>query len=665
MSDSEGARARAAPRAHHVLVRFGLLSALLVGAIGLVLARGLQSIATDRNLQDARSEAQVLVEVGILPALRGDDLSDGIPPEKVKALDEILSSNGVTATVVRLKIWNRDHVVVYSNAHDLIGKAFPTSPELETALGGQVTSEIADVRHAENVEERKFGSLFEAYVPLRYTPDGPPAGAFEIYRPYGPVAAATARDARRLDLELGLGLLVLWAGLFKTVATTSKRLRRQVQVNLHQARHDELTGLPNRTAFDAAVAEAVATARRDGTRCAVLVADLDQFKDVNDTLGHPTGDKLLVEVGARFAEALGPTELVARLGGDEFAVLLTHVESDASATATAERLLLALRDPVAVDEITLVGSASIGLAVFPDHADNPQGLLQRADIAMYVAKARRVGVVAYAPELDHHSPDRLALVADLRGAITGHQLVVHYQPKINVASRRFVGVEALVRWAHPTRGLIPPDDFIPLAEQTGLMGDLTDEVVEQALSAVAGWRASGLVLSVAVNLSVRSLYDTSLPTRLVDALERHRLPASLLELEITESTVMDRPAKARDTLGHMTALGMSVAIDDYGIGHSSLAYLRQLPVSTLKIDKSFVLNVETNRGDAAIVDSTIKLAHSLGLSVVAEGVETEGALRVLEQLGCDLAQGYHIARPMPADMVAAWAAQHRALRAAT
>jgi diguanylate cyclase (GGDEF)-like protein len=665
MADTEGAPARVAPRVHHVLVRFGLLSALLIVGIGIVLARGLQSIAENRNLQDARSEAQVLVEVGIVPALGGEDLSDGITPEHVAALDNILSSNGVTATVVRLKIWNRHNVVVYSNAHDLIGKAFPPSDELEAALDGEVTSEIADVTNAENVEERKLGSLLEAYVPLRYSPDGLPAGAFEIYRPFGPVAAATARDARRLDLELGLGLLVLWAGLFKTVATTSKRLRRQVQVNLHQARHDELTGLPNRTAFDAAVAEAVATARRSGDRCAVLVADLDQFKDVNDTLGHPTGDRLLVEVGARFAEALGPTGLVARLGGDEFAVLLPHVESEAAATATADRLLVALRAPVAVDGITLVGSASIGLAVFPDHADDPPGLLQRADIAMYVAKARRVGVVAYAPELDHHSPDRLALVADLRGAIERRQLVVHYQPKINVSSRRFVGVEALVRWAHPTRGLIPPDDFIPLAEQTGLMGELTDEVVDQALSAVALWRASGLALSVAVNLSVRSLYDPNLPTRLVSALERYRLPSSLLELEITESTVMDRPAKARETLGHITALGMSVAIDDYGTGHSSLAHLRQLPVRTLKIDKSFVLNVETNRGDAAIVDSTIKLAHSLGLSVVAEGVETEGALRVLEQLGCDLAQGYHIARPMPADRIAAWAAKHSALRAST
>jgi hypothetical protein len=220
MSDREGAPARTAPRVHHVLVRFGLLSALLISAIGIVLARGLQSIATDRNLLDARSEAQVLVEVGIAPALRGDDLSDGITPEKVQALDNILSSNGVTATIVRLKIWNRDNVVVYSNAHNLIGKAFPSSPELDAALRGEVTSEIADVRNAENVEERKLGSLFEAYVPLRYSPDGLPAGAFEIYRPFGPVAAATARDARRLDGELGLGLLVLWAGLFNTVATT-------------------------------------------------------------------------------------------------------------------------------------------------------------------------------------------------------------------------------------------------------------------------------------------------------------------------------------------------------------------------------------------------------------------------------------------------------------
>jgi diguanylate cyclase (GGDEF)-like protein len=631
-----------------LLVRFGIISAVVIVATGIVLGRGLTSVAQRRSLADARGEAQLLARVGIQPLLENDDLRDGLTPDHIKALDAALASSTARAEIARVKIWNRAGIVVYSDAKDLIGKSFPPSDELTTAMSGREAYEVADLSKSENGFDRDMGRLLEVYTPLRYGNDPLPAGVFEIYRPYAPVAKATAEDTRRLGLVLIAGLFVLWAALFRIVAGASRRLRAQAEQNRHQALTDELTGLPNRTQFHHRVADAVAANERSGRSCAVMLADLDRFKEINDTLGHHIGDQLLAEVGSRLEGVLRGTDLVARLGGDEFAVLLPEVADAEAATAVADKLLAVLDEPVTVGQITLVVRASLGIALGVSDAIDAETLLQQADVAMYVAKERHQGAVVYRAELDHYSAERLSLVAELRQAIDTGQLIVYYQPKARLRDGRVTGVEALVRWQHPQRGLLAPDEFIPLAEQTGLIGGLTEVVLADALATVADWRSTGLDVSVAVNLSVRSLYDPALPERVAAQLASHHLPASALELEITESTMMDRPAAAAEMLRRLADLGVHVAVDDYGTGHSSLAYLHRLPVSTLKIDKSFVLAMEGSVEASAIVRSTIELAHSLGLSVVAEGVETDAVWSKLNDLGCDAAQGFLLSRPVPA-----------------
>ena len=641
-------RSTAGEQRTSLLVRFGIISAVVIVATGFLLGRGLTSVAQRRSLADARTEAELLAHVGIQPLLENDDLNDGLTPEHIRALDAALLSANARAEIARMKIWNRKGVVVYSDAKELIGQSFPPSDELEAAMAGHDAYEVADLSKSENGLDRNLGKLLEVYTPLRYSNDSPPEGVFEIYRPYAPVAKATAADARRLGLELIAGLFVLWAALFRIVAGASRRLRAQAEENRHQALTDELTGLPNRTQFQYRVAEAVAATERAGRSCAVMLADLDRFKEINDTLGHHIGDQLLAEVGARLEGVLRGTDLVARLGGDEFAVLLPDVADADAAVAVAEKLLAVLDEPVKVGEITLVVRASLGIAIGCCGAVDAETLLQQADVAMYVAKERHQGAVVYRQELDHYSAERLSLVAELRHAIDTGELVVYSQPKARLRDGQVTGVEALVRWQHPQRGSLPPDEFIPLAEQTGLIGRLTEVVLTDALEAVAGWRRSGLDVSVAVNLSVRSLYDPELPARVAAQLTAHQLPPGALELEITESTMMDRPAAAAEMLQRLADLGVHVAVDDYGTGHSSLAYLHRLPVSTLKIDKSFVLAMEASVEAAAIVRSTIELAHSLGLSVVAEGVETDAVWSRLNDLGCDAAQGFLLSRPVPA-----------------
>ena len=365
------------------------------------------------------------------------------------------------------------------------------------------------------------------------------------------------------------------------------------------------------------------------------------------------GDQLLRQIGPRLAAQLRPDDLLARVGGDEFAVLLADTDL-ASATSVAQRLLAALEEPFDLDGVALHVDASIGLALCPEHADTPIALLQRADVAMYQAKASHHGWQPYAFGGQEQARDRLQTIEDLRAALDHDELVVHYQPKIDPRSRKVVGVEALVRWAHPTHGLLYPDRFLPLAEQTGLMRQLTLIVLQTALRQGQAWRGEGLDLPVAVNLSVANLLDAHLARQVGDLLASLRLPARALELELTEDTLMADPVRSKQTLADLRALGLRLAVDDYGTGYSSLAYLQELAIDELKLDKSFTLRMTQDAGAAAIVRTTIDLAHSLGLTMVAEGVENETALAELARLGCDLAQGYHISKPLPAEQLTSW-----------
>ncbi|MEU5090708.1 bifunctional diguanylate cyclase/phosphodiesterase [Streptomyces sp. NPDC021356] len=416
---------------------------------------------------------------------------------------------------------------------------------------------------------------------------------------------------------------------------------------------DPLTGLPNRQWLLERIWTALDDAERIGARSALMLIDLDRFRSVNDTLGHLAGDRLLLQIADRLRQALPRGAEAARLGGDEFAVLLPVADSTTSATRIARGLVTTLSSPLDLDGLTLVLEASAGVAVFPDHALDAEGMLRRADVAMYQAKRDRTGVEAYESKRDSNTPDRLGLLGDLRRALDAHEVQLHYQPKVRFDGQ-VAGLEALVRWVHPERGKVPPDEFIAIAESSGLMPHLTEYVLETALGQVAAWRAQGLFVPVAVNVSPRDVHTPGFAGSVAARLARHGVPAGALQLEITEHVLLEDPQRAADTLAGLTAHGVKMSLDDFGTGYSSLVHLRRLPVSELKIDRSFVARLAVDTEDAEIVRCTVDLAHSLGLLVVAEGVEDDETWERLRDLGCDAVQGWLVAAAMPPEETTAW-----------
>jgi diguanylate cyclase (GGDEF)-like protein/PAS domain S-box-containing protein len=430
--------------------------------------------------------------------------------------------------------------------------------------------------------------------------------------------------------------------------------RRRAEATIRQlAYYDSLTMLPNRTMVHERLAQAVHSAERRQTPVAFLLLGLNDFRNVNNTLGHRHGDLLLQQIGPRLRDILRQSDTVARLGGDEFALLLPDTDLE-GALRVAKKAHQILETPFNVEGLSIGVEASIGVAMFPDHGTSASIVMQRAGVAMYAAKQGGGGSSVYAADRDHYSPRRLALLGELRYAIDHGELILYFQPKIHMQTRRVIGVEALVRWKHPHRGMIPPDDFIPLAERSGLIRPLTQWVLSTALDQARKWEQAGFQLSVAVNLSARNLLDAQIPDHLTELLRRAGTPANRLELEITESTIMADPARALEVLTRLHGMGIPLAIDDFGTGYSSLGYLKRLPVLAVKVDKTFVKNMETDDNDAVIVRSTIELAHNLGLQVIAEGVETSYLWDRLASLGCDAAQGYYISQPMPPDELSRW-----------
>jgi diguanylate cyclase (GGDEF)-like protein/PAS domain S-box-containing protein len=429
--------------------------------------------------------------------------------------------------------------------------------------------------------------------------------------------------------------------------TDQKRAQAEL---VHQAQHDGLTGLANRSTLTVRLDEALCT---DEEPVALLMLDLDHFKDVNDTLGHVSGDRLLCAVGPRLVGHLREGDTLARLGGDEFAVLLPGA-SVAAAEVVARKLLNVLEQPFDLGDASVHIAASIGIAAAPEHGTDTETLVRCADVAMYVAKRSGAGVSVYVAEQDQHSRDRLAVAGDLRRAIHQGELLLHFQPKLNCASGDLVGVEALVRWNHPERGLVAPDQFIPIAEQSGLIGLLGRCVLDQAVREARTWLDMGYWFPVAVNLSMRDMLDPELPDYVERLFTKWHMDASCLRVEITESSLMVDPVRSRATLVRLRELGVRLSVDDYGTGYSSLRYLQQLPVDELKIDRSFVRHMVSNESDLMIVQSTVDLAHGLGLRVVAEGVEDAGTWRRLAAIGCDQAQGYYLCVPLPAEDFTEW-----------
>ncbi len=648
-----------AARALSFTAQFALLSAVLLVIAGTVLSQVLGHLIEERARQDAVHTATAITDIGIAPNLSPSVFGRPLDVDDQQALRSSLVAvlgghgSGVYDKVLRVNVFGPDGTVLYSDDPALVGVRLEDNASLERAMAGEVVSSVEEIAAGSGEGPRDAAQALEVYVPLTYGL-GKPVGVAETYLPYAPVAAAVRHDKLLLSGALALTLLVFWLVLARTVSQASRRIRATATRNDYLARHDVLTALPNRAYLLEQLQAALDTRVPDEPTVAVLLIDLDRFKEINDTLGHETGDELLQQVGCRIADQLTRSGLagsVARLGGDEFAVLLQHVGADAAGVAA--RVLESLHHPFEIGGIELAVEASIGLAWAPEHGTEAGALLRHADVAMYEAKEHRGTFAVYDSRSDVSSLARITLLNELRQALEEDQLVLHYQPKEQLSDGSICSVEALVRWQHPDRGIIPPSEFLPLVEQTGLITALTTRVLDQAVRQLRAWSDEGRDLAVSINLSARNLVDHGLPDLVAQRLAQHGVDPRRLEVEVTETNAMTDPVRASEILRRLAALGVSVSVDDYGTGYSSLSYLRSLPVDTLKIDRSFVTPMLLDEGNAVIVRSTIELAHNLGLRVVAEGVEDEATREALAMLGCHLAQGYYLSRPLPADELVA------------
>jgi diguanylate cyclase (GGDEF)-like protein/PAS domain S-box-containing protein len=477
------------------------------------------------------------------------------------------------------------------------------------------------------------------------------------HSPFEGEATAHRRDGAEYFIEI---LLVPIHGTPTEVVNWVAYMRDVTERKAHvaaleqQALHDMLTRLPNRTLLLDRVDQAVRVARRSGHPVGLMLLDLNGFKEVNDTLGHHCGDIVLQQVAGRLRELMRESDTVARLGGDEFAFVLPTARDAQSAYRVGQKVLRALESPFLVEGSQCEIGASIGIAMFPEHGADAETLMRRADTAMYDAKRRGAHCTVYRPDLDETTGHGIAIGVELRQALERGELELYYQPKIHLRTGLMTRVEALVRWNHPDRGILQPDTFIPAAEKSGLIRNLTEWVIHSALEQSQKWQEQMLPIHVAVNLSAKVLQEHLLPQIIASALERWRVPPQSLKIEITESSIMADPQHAFAILSLLQSLGVRLSLDDFGTGYSSLMHLRQLPVDEIKIDKSFVMGMATSAGDAAIVRATIDLGHNLGMQVVAEGVDNEWTCKILTELGCDLAQGYYLSPPLPAGELVDW-----------
>ena len=474
--------------------------------------------------------------------------------------------------------------------------------------------------------------------------------------PFEAEATATRKDGVEFELDLQLipvedgGQLTHWVAFLRDISET----KNQVAALRYQALHDGLTGLPNRVMLFERLEKAVDGARQSLSMAALMLMDLDRFKEVNDTFGHHFGDMILKQVAFRIQNQLRPEDTVARLGGDEFAIVVPGVPDANYVASLARRILNSLQQPFVVETQVLEVGGSIGISLYPSHGNDSRTLLRQADVAMYAAKEAQAGYCFHRQEYESRTPDDLSLVVEMRNGIERDEFELYYQPKLHLNSGLVTRAEVLVRWNHPQRGLLSPAAFIPIAERTGLIRPLTDWILDRALQQCREWHDEGAPVHIAVNVSAKSLQEQTFPSKVNALLEKWKIDARFLKIEITESSIMADPAHALAILALLQTLGIRLSIDDFGTGYSSLTHLRELPIDEIKIDKSFVMSMATSDADAAIVRTVIDLAHNLGKQVCAEGVESEEVWRMLAALGCDLAQGYWISRPVPAAAFMKW-----------
>jgi diguanylate cyclase (GGDEF)-like protein len=619
-------------------VATALALALAAGAI-LLVVRHFDTVQAERS---ATTHARLIASSVLRESLESTDFTRPVTPERQAALDDLFARHVLNQGVLRATLYAENGTVTYSTDHRLIGTHSAPSEHLREVRAGTVRGDVTSLAQEAGREPVK---VLRTYAPVAVRGGTGVVAIFQDYEPIARAANETFLPVAGIFEGVLIALFIVFVPILRRVTL---RIRRQMDEIEYRALYDGLTELPNRSLFRQRIEETIAAHGSNGGSAAVMLLDVDRFKDINEALGHDLGDLLLQELGKRLRVLVEPTETLARLSGDEFGLLLPDASAE-QGHAVADRLHAALETPFALRGLPLEIAASVGIAVYPDHGDDVEALLQHADVAMYFAKDSHLRTAVYDAEQDTSDAARLALAGELRGAIETGQLRVFFQPKADLRTGHVVGAEALVRWQHPERGFIPPNEFIPIAERTGLIKPLSRYVLAEAVKQCAAWNAAGFDLRVSVNVTVPDLLDLDFPDRTVALLDEADVGPEQLELEITETTILADPVHVREVLTRLNELGVRFAIDDFGTGYSSLAYLRRLPVHTIKIDRSFVMGMSEDASDATIVRSTIDLGRNLGLEVVAEGVETQEVWSELRALGCSVAQGYLIGRPVPAD----------------
>jgi diguanylate cyclase (GGDEF)-like protein len=621
-----------------LFLAYAAASLVLVALLGGLLVQGYRGEAARQGEDQGRAQASVIEEMAVAPALDGADLATGLTATQRQRLQEATDLAIFHGSVLSLRLRSFAGQVAFSDDGSTAGGIPVSAPAFRSAAAGQTdVAVVADGR-------RSVGKVIRVLQPVIAGASGQAIGVLELYLPYDAIAAHLHHQLNVTYWRVGAALAGLYLVLALIAWSTTRALRRYASRQEYEAMHDGLTGLPNRAAFRALARDALDAAGAAGTGGAIVLVDLNRFKEVNDTLGHHAGDELLKVVSARLTDALHGAGTVARLGGDEFGLILPALPQE-RVLELLEAARGELGQETLLDGVALRIEASFGVALFPQHGAEVEELLQHADAAMYHGKRGTADIVLYDASQVAQPAHWLVVQTELRHALEHEELVLHYQPKVRFADDEIGGLEALVRWQHPERGLLFPAEFLPAAEQSGLIGPLTAWVLRRALADQSGWTALGQSWPVAVNVSARNLEVPGFPQYVADLLAEHGTPPGRVLLEVTETALAGDAEKAARAIVELAGFGIGVAVDDFGIGFTSLSQLRSVPVAEIKIDRMFVTDLDSDPQNQAIVRSVIALAHGLGLRVTAEGVETPQVGTWLAEAGCDDAQGYFYARP--------------------
>ena len=632
-------------RTSSLVLRFTLFTAAGLAVTSVAIFLVVRGFVTGHAQASVEQNTRFVAAAVLSRQLRPGDFRAPVDAERRRELDRIFLEQVLVDDVDRATLYGLDGVVVYSTEPRLIGSRTSDSAAVRAAHSRDL---ITTIVASERVGDRERNALKQV-VPISFR--GRTAGSFVSSRDYGPIAQSIRETFIPIAAVLEILVLALFASFFPVLRRATRQMNSHIDEIEHLALHDSLTGLPNRVLFRDRIDQVLADARRHDGRAAVMLLDLDRFKEINDVLGHANGDELLRGLSARLRRTLRESDTIARLGGDEFGIVM-RVAGAEDVVEAAARIHGALEKPFPVGDLSLDVGASIGGALFPDDATDPETLVRFADVAMYAAKRNRTDVELYDPAEDAGSVDALALGGEIRHALEDGSIGVHFQPKIEVGTGRIVGAEALARWHHPERGEVLPGAFLPLVENAGLMRPFTKRVLELAVGHAATWQSAGTPVDIAVNIDIRALLDPTFAATVEDVLRGAGLPGERLTLEITETSLMADPARARDVADALAALGVRLSIDDFGTGYSSLGHLTAFPLSELKIDRSFVNRMAESPSDMTIVQTILDLGASLDLAVVAEGIESVETRELVARLGCTVAQGYELGRPMPAEELA-------------